>query len=77
MKKAVEPPTLHPVIPVMPSISSEWEGRLQKMEELWTERLRQAEAVFEEKLRIVEERWEARWLSAQVCLTPLRKQYTT
>jgi hypothetical protein len=36
------------------------------MEEMWTERLKRAEADFEEKLRLVEERWEARWLSAQV-----------
>lgn len=36
------------------------------MEEVWTERLKQAEAAFEEKLRLVEEKWEARWTSAQV-----------
>jgi hypothetical protein len=48
--------------------SSDWEGRLKRMEEAWIERLKRAEAVFEERLRIVEEKWEARWASLQVRL---------
>ena len=36
------------------------------MEEMFMERLKRAEADFEQKLRLVEERWEARWLRAQV-----------